>query len=442
MQIKHVIAGILMSAACCSAVAQSDTTRVWGLQECIDYAKAHNIDLQRSRINLEEYRIDTKRAKAQLFPSLAFSTSHSYGNTPFADSSQGIAKNVYDGSYNLNAAWTIFQGGKLLTSVKQQKLQEESQQYLIEEATDNIELSILRQFLQILYAEESIEICRQTLLVSERQLDRAQKLLDAGSLSKSDFAQINAQYSENKYQLVVAEANRDQQLLELKQMLELGISEELALKIPEIGDIDILSPLPAKQDIYNTALSFIPSIQSSRVNEKIATLQKKIASGGYAPTLTLNAGVGTGSTSNDIYSFGTQMKQRLNENIGLTLSIPIYSKRENRSAVQKAKLQIRNSRLETQNAEKELRNQVETAWLDANSSQIRYTAARDQVESAEQTYMLVEEQFNLGIANTLELLTAKNDLLNARMEELQAKYMALLNLKLLDFYSHKEITLN
>ena len=136
------------------------------------------------------------------------------------------------------------------------------------------------------------------------------------------------------------------------------------------------------------------------------------------------------------------MKQRLNENIGLTLSIPIYSKRENRSAVQKAKLQIRNSRLETQNAEKELRNQVETAWLDANSSQIRYTAARDQVESAEQTYMLVEEQFNLGIANTLELLTAKNDLLNARMEELQAKYMALLNLKLLDFYSHKEITLN
>ncbi len=135
------------------------------------------------------------------------------------------------------------------------------------------------------------------------------------------------------------------------------------------------------------------------------------------------------------------MKNKLNESIGLTLSIPIFSNRENKSAVEKAKLQISEAELEYLNAQKELQKTIEDIYLDATSSQAQYAAAIEQVKASKTSYNLAQEQFNLGMKNTVELLTEKNNFLSAQQEMLQAKYMAILNALLLRFYQGKEITL-
>ena len=135
------------------------------------------------------------------------------------------------------------------------------------------------------------------------------------------------------------------------------------------------------------------------------------------------------------------MKNKLNESIGLTLSIPIFSNRENKSAVEKAKLQISEAELEYLNAQKELQKTIEDIYLDATSSQAQYAAAIEQVKASKASYNLAQEQFNLGMKNTVELLTEKNNFLSAQQEMLQAKYMAILNSLLLRFYQCKEITL-
>ena len=131
----------------------------------------------------------------------------------------------------------------------------------------------------------------------------------------------------------------------------------------------------------------------------------------------------------------------MNESIGLTLSIPIFSNRENKSAVEKAKLQISEAELEYLNAQKELQKTIEDIYLDATSSQAQYAAAIEQVKASKTSYNLAQEQFNLGMKNTVELLTEKNNFLSAQQEMLQAKYMAILNALLLRFYQGKEITL-
>ena len=418
----------------------SKKPEIWDFKSCIEYAMEQNIQVKKSQIALDESKVDTKLAKAQLFPSLSASINQNYANYPLSQSSTE-SKNNYSGNYGLTANWNLFEGGKRLNTIKQQQLQNQAQYYLIEEAKDDIEIAIAQTYLQILYANESVKINQYTLEVSDSQRKRAKELYNAGSISLSDYAQMESQYSSDKYQLVVAQTSLDEKKLELKQLLELDITEEMEIAIPELNDDDILSPLPDKHTIYQIALSVMPQIKSSELNINIAELNKKISKAGYYPTLSFNAGIGTGLLSGSNYLFGNQLWNQFNENIGISLNIPIYSKRENKSAVEKAQLQIQNSRLELTNVQKELLKTIENIYLDATSSQNQYIAAREKLKATEKSYQLVEEQFFLGMKNTLELLTEKNNLLSAQQEVLQSKYMTILNSQLLNFYQNKPIVI-
>ena len=423
----------------------------WTLKNCIDYALTQNIQLKKSKIALESSQVDSKSARAKLFPSLSFGSTQQYINTPFPEGnsldnyvvtgSKGSSKNSYTGNYSLRSSMTLYNGGKLRNNIKSSKLQEQVQQYSVEEEIDNIETSITESFLQILYAQESVKINEETVALSKLQCERGKALLEAGSISQSDYAQLESQYSSDKYQLVLSQTTLESNIQTLKQLLEMDMTETLSISTPILEAHDVLTPLPGKEEVYQSAFNFIPSIQSGKLGIDIAKLEHKNAKAGYYPTLDLSASVGTGHISGSDSNFGQQMKNKLNESIGLTLSIPIFSNRENKSAVEKAKLQISEAELEYLNAQKELQKTIEDIYLDATSSQAQYAAAIEQVKASKTSYNLAQEQFNLGMKNTVELLTEKNNFLSAQQEMLQAKYMAILNAQLLRFYQGKEITL-
>ena len=423
----------------------------WTLKNCIDYALTQNIQLKKSKIALESSQVDSKSARAKLFPSLSFGSTQQYINTPFPEGnsldnyvvtgSKGSSKNSYTGNYSLRSSMTLYNGGKLRNNIKSSKLQEQVQQYSVEEEIDNIETSITESFLQILYAQESVKINEETVALSKLQCERGKALLEAGSISQSDYAQLESQYSSDKYQLVLSQTTLEGNIQTLKQLLEMDMTETLSISTPILEAHDVLTPLPGKEEVYQSALNFIPSIQSGKLGIDIAKLEHKNAKAGYYPTLDLSASVGTGHISGSDSNFGQQMKNKLNESIGLTLSIPIFNNRENKSAVEKAKLQISEAELEYLNAQKELQKTLEDIYLDATSSQAQYAAAIEQVKASKTSYNLAQEQFNLGMKNTVELLTEKNNFLSAQQEMLQAKYMAILNAQLLRFYQGKEITL-
>lgn len=423
----------------------------WTLKNCIDYALTQNIQLKKSKIALESSQVDSKSARAKLFPSLSFGSTQQYINTPFPEGnsldnyvitgSKGSSKNSYTGNYSLRSSMTLYNGGKLRNNVKSSKLQEQVQQYSVEEEIDNIETSITESFLQILYAQESVKINEETVALSKLQCERGKALLEAGSISQSDYAQLESQYSSDKYQLVLSQTTLESNIQTLKQLLEMDMTETLSISTPNLEAHDVLTPLPGKKEVYQSALNFIPSIQSGKLGIDIAKLEHKNAKAGYYPTLDLSASVGTGHISGSDSNFGQQMKNKLNESIGLTLSVPIFSNRENKSAVEKAKLQISEAELEYLNAQKELQKTIEDIYLNATSSQAQYAAAIEQVKASKTSYNLAQEQFNLGMKNTVELLTEKNNFLSAQQEMLQAKYMAILNAQLLRFYQGKEITL-
>lgn len=427
---------IIWSLASC--LGAQELPERWTLQTCLDYALENNIQVRQSRVSELSGLEDTELAKAQLFPSLSASVSQSFVNYPSGDATDN---NSYSGNYNLNANWTLFDGGRRTKEIKRSKLQNEVDKLSTEETEDNIQIAIVQAYLQVMYAMESVRINENTVETAKAERDRAEELYKAGSISSVDLAQLESQYSSDKYQLVVAKNSLDNYKLQLKQLLELDILDEIKLDMPDIAEEHILTPLPDKEIIYMTSLEVMPQIRSSELSIEMAELEKQKAKSSYWPTLSVNAGVGTGHISGTDYNFGNKIWKNFNESIGLTISIPIFANRENKTAYNKAKLALTTSQLDLLNAQKDLLQTVESIYLDAVSAQSQYLSATERLSYIQQSFQLTEEQFFLGMKNTLEMLTEKNNLLTAQQEVLQAKYMAIMNIQLLNIYQKKPVNL-
>lgn len=433
-----IIAVLLLPLFLPSGLRAQERPVEWSLSECIGYAREQNIQVKKSKVTWAESQEAYLQSKSQLFPALSFSSSHNLVNRPRAVDTD---ENSYAGNYGFDASVSLYQGGKLRKQIQQQGLQSRIQELYVREAENNIEVAITESFLQVLYAAESVEINRNTLEVSGQECERARELYAAGSIARSDLAQLESQYSTDNYQLVTAEAALAQNKLELKQLLELDISEEIELAVPELTEEEVLRGLPSKQQAYAAALEFMPEIAGSRLAIESAEKEVAIARAGYMPSLNLSAGVGTSHMSGTGYSFTNQVRNNFNESVGVSISIPLFSNRQHKTAVRTARLKVEESELEYQSTQKDLLKTVESVYLDALSSQNRYKAATESLRAALESFSLVQEQFELGMKNTVDFLTEKNKLSSARQELIQAKYMAVLSIQLLDFYQGKGIKL-
>ena len=413
-----------------NATAQ-EASKTWTLQECLDYAYQNNIQVRQSRNNQLSGIEDTKQAKAALFPSLVASTTQSYTNYP---SSEVTDNNSYTGTYGITAGMTIFEGGKLRTEVKRQKVQNQMDALSVEESVNDIRIAIVQAYMQCLYAADAVRINRSTAEASKAQRDRAEEMLRTGSISRVDFAQLQSQYSSDEYQVVVAGSTLDNYKLQLKQLLELDIMEEMNPAVPGVKEENVLKALPPKNEVYETALKVMPQIRRGELGIEAAKLEEKSARAGFFPSISLSASVGPGHMSNNDFESGSQIWNRFNENVGLTLNIPIFSNRKNRTAVNKAKIALNDSYLEWTSLQKELLRNVESAYLDAVSAQAQYLSAREKEKYARESYELTSEQFRVGVKNTVELITAQNEYSAAQQQVLQAKYLTLLSIELLNIY--------
>lgn len=433
-----------------SMKAADDMPKQWKLRDCIDYALEHNITIRRNRISVESTQEDVKTAKADFLPSLSGNISQRIVNRPNNTSGTIISgdnittsesKTSYNGSYGIDASWTVYNGSKRVNTVKQQQLNSRMAELTVDQSENSIEESITQLYVQILYSAEAVKVNESTLEVSQKEFERGQQLFDAGSIASSDLAQLEAQVSNDNYQVVTSQTTLQDYKLQLKQLLELDGDFEMDLYLPQLDNSSVLIPLPTKDDVYQTALNLRPEIESGKLNIEASDMNIKIARAGYIPTLSLSAGIGTTNANGNDFSFSQQVKQNWNNSLGLTLSIPIFDKRQTKSTINKAKLQLQTSQLDLMDEQKTLYRTIESLWLSANSAQQQYVAATQKLKSTQASYTLVSEQFNLGMKNTVELLTEKNNLLSAQQEMLQAKYTAILNAGLLRFYQGEEINL-
>ncbi len=433
-RINVKLAVVLVDALMGCAMLQSQ--ELWSFDRCVEWAQAHNISLQQSRLSEDMSAAELEAAQARWQPSLDFATTHGYTNAPWGNNN----KNSYTGNYGLNAAWTVWDGGVRENNIKHGKIQTQIDRLSTDDLLRTIETDLLAAYMNILYARESMAIYEEAVKLSEAQADRARQLMEAGRLSKVDYAQLQSQYEQDRYSLVNARGTYDSRVMELKKLLEMGIDDNIELQSVEWDTADVVAPLPDIAESYRLAVLTDVKLKALELAEDNAAIDVDIANAGRMPDISLTAGVGTGYFAPG-QSFGTQMKQSFNESVGLTFSIPILDNKKTKTAVAKANAQRLNAQLDIQARYNDLSRSVETWYIDTRAAQSRYTAGLEQEKAAALSDELVNEQFRLGLVNTVELLTAHNALLEARHALLQAKYMAMLGHKMIGFYRTAQINM-
>ena len=417
--------------------------RKWTLSDCINYAIENNLSLRHARLTQQAAQENTKQSKAELMPSLSASTNHNVGWEPFIDSETSVGggkirKTYYSGSYGINGKWTIWNGGKNTTQLRSDRLAEEQALLDVMEQENSIQEQIAMLYVQILYTNEAIAVNKQSLETSKKNEERGQQMVEVGSMSKAELAELSAQRATDEYNVVESETNLAKYKVQLKQLLELT-DNEFDIAMSTASDEQALAAIPSLASVYEQALLTRPEVKNAELEVKQADLQVKIAKAGYMPTVSLSAGVGTTTSTRNANGWGEQMKTGLSATAGVGVSVPIFDNRLTKTAVNKAKIQREQALLEQQNERDNLYDTIEDYWLDANSNQQKFRAAVANVESEQQSYNLLSEQFELGLKNIVELMTGKATLLRAQQNMLQAKYQTILCQQLLNFYQGKNM---
>lgn len=422
--------------------AQQDA---WTLDKCIEYAKEQNISIQQQKISQQQADEELKQAKAAFWPTLSLSTGHTLSNRPNQDPT-----NTYNGNVGISAGWVVYDGTRR-SNIELSKVSTQMAQLNTQQIENQIVEQLLLLYVQTIYAKEAIEVNRAMLEASQAAEQRGAERLKVGDINKSDYVQLQAQVAQDNYNLVSAQTQYDNYLLQLKQLLELESTDELTLVSSTYSDDVVLSAIPDLEQVYQAALTLRPEMQSTQLEIEQADLNLKVAKAGYYPTVNLSASSGTswshtlGSSNNsymvDLNSNSNTFTDNWSNTIGVNISIPITQNRRNKTAVEKAKLSKATATLSQADEKKTLRKTIETLWLDANSNQQQYIAAQQQTAATQASYDLIAEQFAQGLKTATDLMTQKATLLQAEQSMLQSKYMALYSISMLQLYQGTDTSL-
>lgn len=431
-------------------VATSVSGKTWTFEECLQYAFDHNITLQRAGLSHQSASETTLGSKAQLLPSLSFNTSQNVSYQPWKENGAATIQNneiqmmssktSYNGSYNVGANWTVWNGNRNVNQVKLNALSEHGAELDSIMSARNIEEQIAQLFVQILYGKEAVKVNEATLEAAKVNEARAQELLRVGMLSKADCSQFTAQRAQDAYNVVMSENNVRDFKRQLKALLQITDEEDFDVMDPTVYEnkavVESMSmkAVPSLMSVYEAALQHRPELQRAALEAQAAEVQMKIAKGQRMPTVALNAAVSTNTSSLASNGWGNQLKTNVNAGGGVTVSIPILDQRSTRTAVNKANIQRQTALLDLKEKQTNLYSTIENYWIQATNYQSQYKAAKESANSALTSYELLSEQFAVGLKNIVELQEGKTRLLNAQLSELQSKYMTIFNIQMLEFY--------
>lgn len=442
---KSLFIALLASLSLGNAV--SVDAKTWTMEECLQYAMDNNITLQRAKLTKLSAAEDTKLSKAQLLPSLNFSTSQNVNYTPWQKSGvatvtdgkveSSIDKVSYNGQYTVSANWTVWNGNRNRNQVKLNSIAEQQAEMDSVTSARNIEEQIAQLYIQILYTKEAINVNKATLEAAKINENRGKQMYEVGQMSKADFSQLTAQRAQDEYNVVQAESQARSYTRQLKELLQITNDESFDVASPEMTDAMALQSIPSMTSVYSEALDNRPELKRALLSVQSAELQGKIAKAQRLPTVSLNASVGTSTNSLNSDGWASQMKTNLRTGAGVTVSVPIFDQRSTRTAINKANIQKQEALLDIRDKQTSLYSTIENYWIQAGNYQNQYKAAKVSTESAKDSYDLLSEQFAVGLKNISELQDGKTRLLSAQQSELQSKYMTILNLKMLEFYKKK-----
>ncbi|MGZ4014798.1 MAG: TolC family protein [Mucilaginibacter sp.] len=432
-----------MLGSYCNLHAQDSTligkSVIWDLAKCISYAKDNNIQINSLRLTQKTSQQELLLAKAAKMPDLTGAASQDFGHANNKASNGSRSSGMYaSGSYGLSSNVTLYNGNIINNNISQKNLAIESANLNIIQTENDITLQVTQIYLTILLDKETIIYDEDLVAVSTAQVKQAQQKYDVGSIARKDLIQLQAQLSTDKYTLIAAQNQERQDLLTLKQLLILPGDASFDITKPDT--VIAKQPITPLHEVEQAALQNRPEIKNGQIGVQVAQYDVLKARAGYKPTLTAGGSLATGYTTGN-GAFYNQFNSNFTQQLGLNLSVPIFTKRVVKTQVEEAKIGVDQAALTLRNSKLVLSQTVERAYLSVMNAQSQYDAALEGYKYNQEGYRIVNEQLKVGVANIVDFLLQKNLFIQSRQQFVQAKYNALLTSKIYDFYKGVPIKL-
>lgn len=422
---------------------------IWSLERCIEYACANNLSIKQQSLEVTRSENQLLQSRLSFVPSLSASVGHNlnWGRSVDLQNLEIIHNQLSQStSASANTSIQLLDGLSKLYSLKSSRKSIDISLQEVERLKDEISISIVRSYLQILLAKEMLATSQENFKSISEQRDRTRLLVEAGSQPYTALLDIESQLAAERVQTVTAESQVTTSTLALQQLLDLPYSKDFQIHVPEIDGMLSSYHGYSADEIYASAQN-LPVIQSARLSLDKGDIELKAAKGQYWPKISLSASYGTFyssssySPSGTAYPFFEQFRDNINPSISIGLSIPIFSNWSVRTNVRNAELSRRSLEIDLKLKQQTLYKDIQTAVTEADTYYRKMEAALANVNSMQESFRYVQEKFNTGALNGTDYTVARTNLLKARSEYLQAKYQFVFQIKIIDFYKGLPLTL-
>ena len=476
---KHLLVTFLIIV---SIAASAQEKRVLTLEECITIAIENNLNVQRSELNLRTAEVNLSQANAQRYPTLTANGSYGFnwGRSIDPNSNLFVNQRINTNSVGARSSLPLIQGLQITNSIKQSRMDLQASELDLQRAKNDISLNIASFYLSVILNKELLENAQFQLESSRQQLDQTKKLVASGALPIANELQLESQVATNEVTLVNNQNNLDLSLLDLKQALLLPPGQEIDIEIPDLNVVDEEIEAINSLDVYEYALNNQPEIKAADARVKSSNLALDVAKGSLYPSLTLDGNINTNYSDavdqifvldggaptiredptnlqttggidivqfNEIpsggfqdYGVSDQWDDNLRYSVSVNLFVTIMNGLNNRSNMQRAKINVQQAEVNAKDERNALYQTVEQSYRNALAQSRTYRASVKQVASLEETYRAVENQYNNGAANFTDYQVAQNNLFAAQTDLSRAKYNFIFAQKVLDFYLGNPLT--
>ncbi|MCK9203405.1 MAG: TolC family protein [Bacteroidales bacterium] len=424
----------------------------WTFQQCLDTALQRNLTVNQSRLSNELNKVSLEQSKANRIPSVSANASEglNLGKNVDPTTNSFVTQVYHSANFGVSSSLNLFNGLQNANTIRQNRINVQAGQYDIEKVKNDVTLNITTGYLQVLFAYEVLSTAKSQAAATAAQVDRTDKLVQAGKSPESDLLQIRSQQATDNLAVITAQNQLDLAKVTLMQLMEIPITDNFDVEVPALAEIPS-QVMQSNETIYKKSLEAMPQIPGYALKTNAALMAQKISEGARWPRLSLGANMNTNFASSrtqgtavnpEGYPFFSQIWDNIGQSFSLGLSIPIYSNRQIKSNIDRAKINVMTAQLNEQNVKNVLRKSIEQNYTDLKAASKKYEATKEQLNAVEAAYLNAEKKYNVGVMNATDFLIQKNAFFQSQSTLIQAKYDYIFKSKILDFYQGKEIKFN
>ena len=429
----------------------------WSLKDCLKHAAENNLTIKQAALNTSLSKNALTQSKLAVLPSFNTNASHSFnfGRSVDPYTNTFTLDKVRNNNFGASTSVTLFAGFQNINNIRMSNYDYLASKYDTEKIANDISINIITAFLQLMYNKELVEVNEDKLALSRLQVNRVSEMVDVGRLPKGNLLDTESQMAQEELQLINVQNQLDIAFLNMKQLLDLDASYSFDITVPELS-IPESYAVRNSEELYKTASGNLPDVKSAIAKVQSAERSLAIAQGGRSPRLSLFGSIGTGYSdarqkitgvdslslvpTYSNYPFEEQLEDNVSQSFSFSLSIPIFNAWQVNSSISRAKIGVLQSQYNLQQAENQLRKQIEQANADALAAHKKYLASQKSVQALSESFRYTEEKYNVELVSTYEYNDAKNRLFRAEADLLQSKYDYIFKIKILDFYTGDELT--